>query len=293
VGIPTILSARPKLAQTPPRYSPKDVSVIVPTTAKSLPELTKCLQTIAACSPAAIFIVTSDANTNLLSKHCSDISVDVTVLGVPVFNKRDQILKAMSLVQTPLCVLADDDICWPPAFLEYLLAIFEDPEVGAGGPRQRVRRNAKPDAWNFLGIGYLERRAWNNVASNLIDGSISTLSGRTAAYRTEILQTEEFSNYFLKERGGKGKPNSGDDKCLTRYVYSRGWKIVIQPDPRATIETTLEPDGKFLLQCVRWSRAHWRGNIAVMMEESYWYSRRYFWGLYYIYLAQFQVPALL
>ncbi|KAI0969642.1 hypothetical protein F4678DRAFT_439566 [Xylaria arbuscula] len=199
----------------------------------------------------------------------------------------------MPLVTTSLTVFADDDVLWPSKFLNYLLPIFEDPKVGAGGPLQRVKRNDQPDAWNFLGISYLERRVWNNLVTNGIDGSISTLSGRTAAYRTDILQTEEFSQYFLNDSWRGKKIHIGDDKCLTRYIYSRGWKIVIQPDARATIETTVEPDRKYINQCLRWSRAHFQGNFTVMRQETYWYEPRHLWGFYYIYVGQFQSPALL
>ncbi|KAJ2998776.1 hypothetical protein NUW58_g215 [Xylaria curta] len=292
-SIPIYLSTKPKPLQNPPKFTGKDVTVIIPTTFKSPPELIKCLRTITACSPFAIYIVTSDANVAPLSRYCHERALDVPVLGVSRLNKREQILKALPLVKTAITCLADDDVLWPARFLDYLLAVFEDPEVGAGGPLQRVRRNERPDAWNFLGIGYLERRVWNNLATNSVDGSISTLSGRTAAYRTEILQTGEFSKYFLSD-SWRGKAISyGDDKCLTRYVYSHGWKIVIQPDPRATIETTVEPDRKYISQCLRWARGHWQGNFTVMSKETYWYSPRYIWGLYYIYLGQFQTPALL
>ncbi|KAI0390678.1 putative polysaccharide synthase Cps1 [Xylariaceae sp. FL0594] len=294
VGIPTVLIARTKVAEMPSRYSAKDVSVIIPTTAKSLRELEKCLATVTACSPAAIFIITNEASIGLVNKLlCSFSEQPITLLNVAKFNKREQILKALPLVRTPISILADDDVRWPPGFLEYLLPIFNDPVVGAGGPRQSVRREPNPSFWNFLGICYLERRAWNNMATNMVDGSISTLSGRTAAYRTGIIQTSDFEAYFMKERGGQGKPNSGDDKALTQYVYSQGWKIALQPDSRATIETTLERDCRYMLQCVRWARSHWSGNFAVMKEETYWYSRQYLWGLYYIYISQFQVPVVL
>ncbi|KAI1824284.1 putative polysaccharide synthase Cps1 [Xylaria intraflava] len=293
ISIFTYYLSKPKAIRCPPRYSGKDVSVIIPTTFKSPPELIKCLHSIAACSPSAIFIITSQANVELAAKCVYENAIDATVLGVSKLNKRAQILKAVPYVATPICVLADDDVCWPTRFLDYILAVFEDPEVGAAGPRQRVRREDNPDGWNFLGISYLERRVWNNLATNTLDGSISTLSGRTAAYRTEILQTKEFSDYFINKAWFGKKLNSDDDKCLTRYVYSHGWKIVIQPDPRSTIETTVEPDKKYILQCLRWARAHWRGNFAVMRGESYWCSPRYLWGLYYIYIGQFQTPALL
>ncbi|KAI0468898.1 putative polysaccharide synthase Cps1 [Xylaria cf. heliscus] len=273
----------PILIQSPPTFSGKD----------SPPQLIKCLYSITACSPSAVFIVTSDVNANLLAKNCQENAFDVTVLGVSKLNKREQIIRALPHVKTTISVLADDDVFWPAKFLDYLLAVFEDPQVGAGGARQRVRRNENPDRWNFLGIGYLERRVWNNLATNALDGSISTLSGRTAAYRTKILQTKEFSRYFRTDNWGGKKLNSDDDKCLTRYIYSHGWKIAIQPDPRAAIETIVEPGPKYILQCLRWARAHWRGNFTVMRQETYWYSRKYIWGLYYIYIGQFQTPAIL
>ncbi|KAI0409688.1 putative polysaccharide synthase Cps1 [Xylaria palmicola] len=293
ISIYVYLSTKPILIQNPTKYSGKDVTVIIPTTFKSPPELMKCLYSITACSPAAILIVSSDANVKLIANHCRKYQFNVVVLGVSRLNKREQILRAMPHVKTAIIVLADDDVFWPQGFLDYLLAVFEDPKVGAGGARQRVRRNDNPDGWNFLGISYLERRVWNNLATNGVDGSISTLSGRTAAYRSEILQTEEFTRYFLGDNWAGRKLNSDDDKCLTRYVYSHGWKIAIQPDPRATIETTVEPDRKYISQCLRWARAHWRGNFTVMREETYWCSWRFFWGLYYIYIGQFQTPALL
>ncbi|KAK4903481.1 hypothetical protein LTR27_000412 [Elasticomyces elasticus] len=71
---------------------------------------------------------------------------------------------------------------------------------------------------------YHERRAWNNICTNAIDGSLSTLSGRTAAYRTEILQEPGLYNWLEHQ--------TDDDKCLTRYVYSHGWRITIQSSPR-------------------------------------------------------------
>ncbi|KAI2630441.1 putative polysaccharide synthase Cps1 [Xylaria nigripes] len=293
ISIFIYLLTKPTAIREQPKFSGKDVSVIIPTTFKSPPELIKCLRSITACSPLTIIIVTSNANVELVARYCYNNAFDVTVLGVSRLNKREQILKAMPYITTDICVLADDDVFWPKDFLDYLLAVFEDPKVGAGGARQRVRREKNPDGWNFLGISYLERRVWNNLATNAFDGSISTLSGRTAAYRSEILQTKEFSHYFQNDAWLGKKLNSDDDKCLTRYVYSHGWNIAIQSDPRATIETTVEPDWKYILQCLRWARAHWRGNFTVMGKETYWCSARYLWGFYYIYIGQFQTPALL
>ncbi|KAK4547576.1 hypothetical protein LTR36_000533 [Oleoguttula mirabilis] len=295
VGIFTFLLYQPKPVREKPKFRADDVTVVVPTTFKSPPELIQCLRSILNCSPAAVLVVTGDNNVDLIKDICGVERFErvVTVLGVPKLNKRKQMIRAVKQVETDIVVFADDDVFWPDRYLDYLLAIFEDDKVGAGGTRQRVRRPSRPNFWNFLGISYLERRVFNNVTTNAIDGSISTLSGRTAAYRTSILKCEEFCHYLENDQW-LGRPlNTDDDKCLTRYVYSHGWDIALQFDHRSIIETTLEDNPKYIDQCLRWSRAHFRGNFTVITNENYWRSRKYWWGLYVIYLAQFQTPALL
>ncbi|OTA22460.1 hypothetical protein BTJ68_14804 [Hortaea werneckii EXF-2000] len=249
VSIFTFLLYKPKPVQRNPKYKSSDVTVVVPTTFKEPAELVQCLRCILACVPTAVYIVTGNNNVALIRDLCNvERFANVSVLGVEKLNKRKQMIRALKEVNTDIVVFADDDVFWPPNYLQYLLAIFEDDKVGAGGTRQRVRRNPSPNFWNFLGISYLERRVWNNVATNAIDGSISTLSGRTAAYRTQILKSEQFFWYFENDQW-RGRPlNTDDDKCLTRYVYSHGWKIVIQFDERSVIETTLEDNPKYLDQ---------------------------------------------
>ena len=292
VSIFTWITFKPKPIAEKPKFETKDVTVVVPTTFRSPGELVKCLKAIDRCLPAEIFVVTSQANVELVRTCCMlNSQKRFKVLGVDKLNKRSQMLKALKEVETEIVVFADDDVIWPShRYLDYLL--FEDDKVGAGGTRQRVCRN-KMNCWNFVGICYLERRVGNNVTTNAIDGSISTLSGRTAAYRTKILKTKEFMHYFTEDCWLGRRLNSDNDKCLTRYVYGHGWNIALQFDPRAIVETTLEEDPKYIYQCIRWARAHWRGNFTVITNETYWRSWRFWWGAYVIYLGQFQTPALL
>ncbi|KAK4902891.1 hypothetical protein LTR27_000830 [Elasticomyces elasticus] len=280
VSIFTFMFYAPKPIRTNPAHTAKDVTVVIPTTFKSKTEFSLCLRNVVAEMAAAVIVVTSNANVPLISEICAAMCcTNVTVLGVDKLNKRVQMIKALKEVKTNLVVFADDDVFWPGGYLVRLLAVFDDPKTGAGGTRQRVRRNPGTyiSIWNFLGIGYLERRAWNNVCTNAIGGSLSTLSGRTAAYRTEILQKPALYEWLAHQ--------TDDDKCLTRYVYSQGWRITIQSDSRAVLETTLEDNSKFLSQCMRWARGHWRGNSTVMQKETYWRSPRYWWGLYVIYVS--------
>lgn len=275
-----------------PTFSSKDVTVVVPTTFKTPDELVQCLNCILKCSPKEIFIVTADANVSAVGKLCAANSFkNIKVLGVEKLNKRTQMIKALKEVDSETVVFADDDVFWPDGYLEQLLAIFEDSKVGAGGTRQRVRRSSSPGFWHFLGVSYLERRVFNNITTNGIDGSISTLSGRSAAYRTSILKNEKFYHHFTHDTW-LGRPlNTDDDKCLTRWVYSNGWEIALQKS--TVLETSLEESSAFLSQCMRWARAHWRGNFTVMTNETYWRSFKYAWGAYVIYFGQFQTPALL
>lgn len=281
-----------------PTYTPdKDVTVVIPTVFKSPSELAECIGRVLTCSPNKIFVVLLDSNVAACRALCTEHSFDnVTVLGVPKLGKRTQMLTALAHVETELVVWADDDVFWPADYLHNLIAIFENPKVGAGGTCQRTRRTNgsswyPTNFWNILGISYLERRVFNNITTNAIDGSISTLSGRSSAYRTKILKCEEFSHYFTTD-SWKGKLlNSDDDKCLTRYVYSHGWAIAIQ---RAVcLETTLEESPQYIHQCLRWARARFRGNHTVMGKESYWCSTKYAWGTYVIYFSMFQNPSLL
>lgn len=293
VGAFTYRFYAPKPLVSDPKFTSNEVSVVIPTTFKEPEIIAQCVARIVEAAPRAIFMISASANVPAIKEWCdTNMFIGIQVLGVEKLNKRVQMIKALKEVETDVVIFADDDVFWPTNYLKYLLAVFEDPKVGAGGTRQRTRRSESPNFWNFLGIAYLERRVWNNMLTNAVDGSISTLSGRTAAYRTKILKDPDFYSYFLND-SWFGRPlNTDDDKCLTRYVYAHGHKIVIQSDPASILHTTLEEGPKYIDQCLRWARAHWRGNFTVMTNESYWRSFRYAWGFYAIYSAQFQTPAL-
>jgi cellulose synthase/poly-beta-1,6-N-acetylglucosamine synthase-like glycosyltransferase len=286
VGIYAWNTYRAKPLYEKPMYHPSDVTVIVPTTFRTPAELMKSLRSIVRCSPAAIIIVTSFANVSLIQHLVALHSLPNTkVLGVERFNKREQVLRGLQDVDSYITVLADDDVLWPSRYFDYLLAIFEDPMVGAGGTKQRtVRRSG--NVWNFLATSYLERRNFNNITTMATDGSISTLSGRTSAWRTSLLKDPEFVRFFSDDTFCGKVLNSDDDKCLSRWVQ-RGYSIAINPDPRATLETFLEEDSKLISQCLRWAKARFRGNITALLTESFPYKKPF--GFYVIYLAMLNI----
>ncbi|KAI5202826.1 hypothetical protein E4T39_04506 [Aureobasidium subglaciale] len=286
-----------------PSFTPNDVSVVIPTVFKDKDEVMACVKRARSCNPHQLIIVTKKDLLNQVKAACDEATAAakspsgnldmVEFVGVDILNKRTQMVAALQQAVTgSIVAFADDDVFWPKeTFLETMLACLNDPLVGACGPTQRVRRSTGPKKstsfWNFLGICYLERRNFNTGATNLIDGAVSTLSGRTSFYRASLIQNDAFFEYFLNAA------NHDDDKNLTRWVYDQGFQITLQFDPNARIETTLETEPKmFLNQCMRWARGHWRGNFRVMQTTTYWYDT-HIWSLYAIYIGQFQTPAFL
>ncbi|KAI4722850.1 hypothetical protein E4T48_00941 [Aureobasidium sp. EXF-10727] len=285
-----------------PTFKSTDVSVVVPTVFADKDEVMACLKRIRVCNPLQLIVVTKDELVPQVYAACAEITAAaetddgkldmVQVIGVAKLNKRTQMVAALQQAVTgSIVAFADDDVFWPGSdFITAMLACFENPEVGACGPCQRVCRSTDLDKftsfWNFLGICYLERRNFNTGATNLIDGAVSTLSGRTSFYRASLIQNEEFMSFFLNAA------NHDDDKNLTRWVYDKGYQITLNFNPRTRIMTTLETEPKmFIRQCMRWARGHWRGNIRVMATTTYWYDT-HIWSLYAIYIGQLQTPAI-
>ena len=296
VGIYANLTYKPIPIPAVPTYTPKDCTVCIPTVFKDPDELAECIGHVDSCGPSEIFIIVLDSNVAACRALCDANNFsNCTVLGVPRLGKRLQMVRALEHIQTRIIVWADDDVFLPTNYLEHLVAIFENPKVGAGSSVQKVRRPGT-SSWATIGVislwaqVYIQRRVWNNLASNAIDGSISTLSGRCAAYRADILKDDNFIKEFLGGSFMGKKLDSDDDKFLTRWVYSHGWEIAIQT--AVCLETTLETDWKYIHQCMRWARARFRGNFLVMRNETYWRSRKYAWGAYIIYFSMFQNPSL-
>jgi hypothetical protein len=132
--------------------------------------------------------------------------VEIDVLQVDKANKRLQVCKALedNHVKTAITVMADDDVEWPSTLMPWLLAPFEDDRMGGVGTCQRVKRVADGDVatriFNWLGAAYIERRNFEISATHNTDGGTSCMSGRTGAYRTEILKSDGFLMNFKNEK---------------------------------------------------------------------------------------------
>jgi len=195
----------------------------------------------------------------------------IRVLTVPFANKRLQMSHGIRNTTTDIIVFADDDAIWPPTLLPYVLACFEDQQVGGVGTSQRVQPcGEKLTIWEVLAAFRLTIRNIEIASSTHIDGGIPCLSGRTAAYRTVILKDPDFLHGFTNDLWlGKYHLNSGDDKFLTRWMVSHGWNTYVQVCKEAELLSTMKPNWRFLKQVLRWTRNTWRSDFRSIFTERY------------------------
>ncbi|TVY44943.1 Hyaluronan synthase [Lachnellula occidentalis] len=275
-----------------PSYTSKDITVIIPTIHNNFEELRESLQSILACQPYELLLVTTSDKYQRLRAFVKTLEVsNIRVSHVPIANKRIQVCEAIPMVKTALIIMADDDVTWPRTILPWLLAPFEDSKIGGVGPCQRVQRirsgyPVMERIYNWLGAAYIERRNFEISATHGLDGGTSCMSGRTCAFRSEILQSPLFLDGFKTERWGKFQLNADDDNFVTRWLVSNQWKTWIQYNKECEIETTLENNVKFLYQCSRWARSNWRSNFTSLITERHVWTQQP-WSTYALHIATF------
>lgn len=274
-----------------PSITHADVTVIVPTIENDAETLRSSLQSILACSPHELILVTTIDRYPALRAFALTLKDSrVKVYHSRIANKRLQLREAIPLAKTQITILVDDDVTWPKTILPWLLAPFEDPQIGSAGVCQRVKRvrtgGLMTQCYNWEGADYIERRNFEISATHRIDGGTSCMSGRTHAVRTEILQDPLFLDGFCKERWGKYHLNADDDNFITRWLVAHNWRTWIQYHRECEIETTLENNFAFVKQCLRWARSNWRSNYTTLVVDRYVW-RRQAWSVYAIYTATF------
>lgn len=264
-----------------PTLSSKDVTVILPTLDGEGEELERTIGSILRTQPKELILVTIDENLHkaemTVSKTPAANHGRIRCMSVKQANKRRQMARAIPEVTTEIIVFADDDVTWPSQLLQWMLAPFEvkDKRYGAVVTCQRLRRAENPTLsqriYGFLGALYLERRNFDCAATVHMDGGLPCISGRTCAYRTDILQDVNFTNGFTNEKWwfGQYQLNADDDNFLSRWMVSHGHDVYMQYHPHCEVLTTLEDNPKFLKQCLRWARSNWRSNLTSMFAERY------------------------
>lgn len=101
----------------------------------------------------------------------------------------------------------------------------------------------------------LARRNQSQASMNYLDRGMTCLSGRTAAYLSDILQSPTFLQSFTRDFWpGIYLLDAGDNTFCTRWLISKGWQIQIHTASEAEIYTVVLASSLFLTQVLRWAR---------------------------------------
>lgn len=252
-----------------PRYTHKDVAVVIPTVAPETPEFLRCCETVLQNHPQFLLISTVGAKlqseaAEIIRQHNFEVRFPTThfeVLAGDKANKRRQVITATDRLdpkQTPITICVDDHVYWGPEFLRSLLPAFDDEKVALVGTNKKVVRDTSGGLWasftNFIACLYLCRHNFQIRSEPHIDGGIFVISGRTAGYRTEIFHIESFRSNYTNEMflfGLLGPLNPDDDNAVTRWVLKYGWKVRVQYTKECKIVTPLGDAAKFYGQVLR------------------------------------------
>ncbi|KAF9924604.1 hypothetical protein FBU30_005452 [Linnemannia zychae] len=252
-----------------------DVTIIVPTIDAG-EEFKEAAFSWLVNNPKEIIIITETKMKDALQELANSVDpTRIRVLTVPKANKRLQMVEGIRNTTSEIIVFADDDAIWAPTCLEYILACFEDPNMGGVGTSQTVKSVGRyQTVWEVLAGFRLTIRNIEIAASTHIDGGICCLSGRTAAYRTCILQDPQFQYEFTHDFWlGKYPLNSGDDKFLTRWMVYHGWNTYVQICKEAELLSTFKNNWRFVKQVLRWTRNTWRSDFRSLFTERRIWSR--------------------
>lgn len=266
----------------------KDVTVIVTAYQPNMEDFLYTLENIIKQKPYEVIIAADkscfkdpDFESDCTLLETKHTKVNVIKINEP--GKRPALAAGIKKTTTKLVVLADDDVKWSKQFLGKLIAPFQHSDkIGGVGCKQIGRYAHFFDVFRVLADMRLAVRYLELMATTTLDKGASCISGRTGAYRTEIIQNEKFYDYFLNEKFFGMQLQSGDDKCLTRFVMNEGYDVYHQLRDSCRLSTSFKNGRDFIRQLLRWSRNTWRSDIkSVFIERKSW--RRHPFTLYFMF----------
>ena len=218
--------------------------------------------------PEKIIAVIDVTDTTCMAIAAEYPEVDVIPIDIP--GKRPALATGVEATKTDIVVLVDSDVIWEKDVLQKLKMPFVDPKIGGVGTRQHMHpsNGKRPTIWERIADIYLDIRYADEVPATTRWGrAVSCLSGRTAAYRTKVLQS--LREPFLNETFFGTPCMSGDDKRYTCLVLQNGYNTWNQLN--ANVYSTFKPDFKgFVKQRIRWSRNSFRSDLRALWQGWVW-----------------------
>ncbi len=221
-----------------------------------------------ANKPDRIIAVIDVTDTTCMQIASEYPGVDVLPIDLP--GKRPALAAGVEMSTTDIVVLVDSDVIWEPDVLRKIKMPFVDPKIGGVGTRQFMypTDGKRATIWERMADIYLDIRYTDEVPATTIMGrAVSCLSGRTAAYRTKLLQS--LREPFLNETFNGRPCMSGDDKRYTCLVLQSGYYTWNQLN--AHVYSTFKPDYQgFKKQRIRWSRNSFRSDLRALWQGWVW-----------------------
>jgi cellulose synthase/poly-beta-1,6-N-acetylglucosamine synthase-like glycosyltransferase len=228
----------------------------------------RAIESWIANKPDRIIAVIDVTDTQCLAIAQEYPQVDTILIEVP--GKRPALAVGVDAATTDLVVLVDSDVIWEPDVLKKLKMPFADPKIGGVGTRQHMypTDGQAPTLWERMADIYLDIRYSDEVPATTRWGrAVSCLSGRTAAYRTRLLQS--LRQPFLEETFLGTPCMSGDDKRYTCLILQNDYHTWNQLD--AHVYSTFKPNlAGFLKQRLRWSRNSFRSDLRALWQGWVW-----------------------
>jgi len=218
--------------------------------------------------PERIIAVVDVTDTVCMEIAHSYAEVDVIPIDIP--GKRPALAAGVDATTTDIVVLVDSDVIWDSDVLKKIKMPFADPVIGGVGTRQHMypTNGVRATLWERLADIYLDIRYSDEVPATTRWGrAVSCLSGRTAAYRTKLLQS--LREPFLNETFNGIPCMSGDDKRYTCLILQNGYHTWNQLN--AQVHSTFNPKFKgFVKQRIRWSRNSFRSDLRALWQGWVW-----------------------
>jgi cellulose synthase/poly-beta-1,6-N-acetylglucosamine synthase-like glycosyltransferase len=228
----------------------------------------RALDSWIANGPDRIIAVVDVTDTRCMEIAREYPGVDVIPIDIP--GKRPALAAGVDATDTEIVVLVDSDVIWEPDVLAKLKMPFADPVIGGVGTRQHMypTDGVTPTLWERIADIYLDIRYSDEVPATTRWGrAVSCLSGRTAAYRTKLLQS--LREPFLNETFNGLPCMSGDDKRYTSLILQNGYQTWNQLN--AQVYSTFNPKFKgFVKQRIRWSRNSFRSDLRALWQGWVW-----------------------
>lgn len=114
----------------------KDVTILVPTIDAASDGIRRALASWLVSDPfQIIFITIESAKSPLqaLAREFDATGTKIRVITVKKPNKRRQMVYGVNHTRTPIVIFADDDVIWPPEMIRWILAPFEEKQMGGVG----------------------------------------------------------------------------------------------------------------------------------------------------------------